>query len=84
MDDDEGSGGSDRDLKPIISTGVIQGFVAGLVVGNLNKALLLGFAIGALGGAFVQQNFPVGIPNVVNTWKDFMRRWSKSSGGSNR
>lgn len=82
MDDERNRSGRERDLRPMVSTSVIQAFVAGLVLGNLNKTVLLGFAIGALGGAFIQQNLP-GVPDVNSTWKDFMKRWSKSTGGSN-
>ncbi len=78
MDEDKGKK-NERDLRPMVNPRVIQAFVTGLVIGNLNKAMLLGFTIGALGGAFVQQNYP-GVPDVVNTWKDVMRRWNKSSG----
>ena len=69
----------------MVNPRVIQAFVAGLVIGNLNKALLLGFTIGALGGTFIQQNYP-GVPDIADSWKDLMQRWNKGSGGgsSNR
>lgn len=75
MDEEEGKR---RELKPVVNPRVIQAFVAGLIIGNLNKALLLGFTIGAIGGAFIQQNFP-GVPDVVNTWKDLTKRWNGSN-----
>ena len=80
MDADDRNGANRRDLKPMVSPRVIQAFVVGLIVGNLNKALLLGFTVGALGGAFIQQTFP-GVPDIVNTWKDLRKRWDRSSRG---
>ena len=80
MDEDDRNGTNGRELKPMVSPRVVQAFVAGLIVGNLNKALLLGFTIGAVGGAFIQQNFP-GVPDIVNTWKDLKKRWNRSNRG---
>lgn len=80
MDEEERKKNNGRDLRPMMNPRVIQAFVAGLVIGNLNKALLLGFTIGALGGAFFQQNYP-GVPDIADTWRDLVRRWNKSSGG---
>lgn len=73
--------GSDRDEKPELQTGVVKAFVAGVVLANLSKNLLLGTIVGSLAGAYIQQNF-VGLPDIKKTWKDFIRRWELS--GRNR
>ena len=64
-------------LKPVLEPGVVKAFVAGLVVGNLNKQLLLGFFVGGLLGAYLQQNH-YDVPNVKATWRDFLQRWDSS------
>ena len=64
-------------LRPMLEPGVIKAFVAGLVVGNLNKGMMMGFLIGALGGVFMQQNI-AGVPNVTETWRDLMQRWKNA------
>lgn len=76
----EGSGKEER-LKTVVAPATIKAFVAGLVIGNVNKGLLLGFTLGVLGGVLVQQNLG-GVPDVANTWKDAMKRWKKTGGGS--
>ena len=68
--------GEERDLKPVLEPGVLKAFVAGLVVGNLNKGLVLGFLLGSLGGVYVQQNF-LKIPDVRGTWQDLKARWKR-------
>lgn len=79
--DFDGSGGTrnggEGQLRPMLEPGVIKAFVAGLVVGNLNKGMMMGFLIGALGGVFLQQNI-AGVPNVTQTWRDLMQRWNNS------
>ena len=65
-------------LRPVLEPGVIKAFAAGLVIGNLNKGMLFGFLIGAVGGVYVQQNL-VGIPNVIATWNDLKKKWQNSS-----
>ncbi len=67
-----------RRLKPVLEPGVIKAFVAGILVGNVNKGVLLGFAIGALAGMYVQQNFPGDVPDIVQSWKDLRQRWTNS------
>ena len=69
--------GGESQLRPMLEPGVIKAFVAGLVVGNLNKGMMMGFLIGALGGVFLQQNI-AGVPNVTQTWRDLMRRWNNT------
>ena len=47
---DEGGGENrpgDVEKKPILDTSVLKAFVAGVIAGNLNKGLVLGFALGA-------------------------------------
>ena len=64
-------------LRPMLEPGVIKAFVAGLIVGNLNKGMMLGFLIGALGGVYVQQNI-AGVPNVTETWRNLVQRWKNT------
>lgn len=64
--------------KPMLEPGILKAFAAGLIVGNLNKAMMMGFLVGSLGGIFIQQNVS-GVPNVTKAWRDLMQRW-KSSG----
>ena len=64
--------------KPVLEPGVLKAFVAGLVIGNLNKQLMLGFVVGGLLGVYLQQN-QYDVPNVKDTWKDFIRKWDSSS-----
>ena len=66
----------ERELKPMLEPGVLKAFVAGLVVGNLNKGLVLGFLLGAMGGVYVQQNFTQ-VPNVREVWLDLKSRWKR-------
>ena len=68
---------SQLQLRPMLDPGMIKAFVAGLVVGNLNKGMMMGFLVGALGGIYIQQNI-AGVPNVMATWRDFMDRWKKT------
>ena len=76
-----GSGGArnsgENQLRPMLEPGVIKAFVAGLVVGNLNKGMMMGFLIGALGGVYLQQNV-AGVPNVAQSWRELMQRWNNS------
>lgn len=75
-DDVEGGEGEVRELKPVLEPGVLKAFVAGLIVGNLNKGLVLGFLLGSFGGVYVQQNF-ARIPNVRGVWMDMKDRWRR-------
>ncbi len=70
--------GKDARLKAVVAPATIKAFVAGLVIGNVNKGLLLGFGLGVLGGVLLQQN-TAGLPDVTNTWKDIKRRWNKTN-----
>ena len=76
-----GSGGArnsgESQLRPMLEPGVIKAFVAGLVIGNLNKGMMMGFLIGALGGVYLQQNV-AGVPNVAQSWRELMQRWNNS------
>ena len=88
MDAAAGGGGGgenkakDERLRTVVEPATIKAFVAGLVIGNVNKGLLLGLTVGVLGGVYVQQNYP-GMPDVTNAWKDLIKRWNRSSGDSN-
>lgn len=55
---------------------MLKAFVAGLVMGNLNKGLVLGFILGTMGGVYIQQNF-VNIPDVRRAWVDLKNRWKR-------
>lgn len=79
---DDAKSSSDS-LKPVLEPSVIKAFVAGIVIGNINKGLLLGFFLGSCGGVYIQQNFAHSIPNVSKSWKDLINRWNKTGGGSN-
>lgn len=78
MDSSRGSGGgvNEHELKPVLEPGVLKAFVAGLIVGNLNKGLILGFMLGAMGGVYIQQNFTQ-IPDVRAVWSDLKGRWKR-------
>lgn len=73
---DESGRNNERELRPVLEPGVLKAFVAGLVMGNLNKGLVLGFILGAMGGVYVQQNF-VNIPDVRAAWLDLKNRWKR-------
>ena len=77
---DESSGSrniGESQSRPLLEPGVIKAFIAGLVVGNLNKGMMMGFLVGALGGVYLQQNI-AGVPNVTQTWKDLMKKWKNT------
>lgn len=78
MSDKEGQNNydSERELRPVLEPGVLKAFVAGLVMGNLNKGLVLGFILGTMGGVYIQQNF-VNIPDVRRAWMDLKNRWKR-------
>ena len=79
---DEGGGENrpgDVEKKPILDTSVLKAFVAGVIAGNLNKGLVLGFALGAVGGVYVQQNLS-GVPDVRETWRALVQRWKEAGG----
>lgn len=75
---DQGGQNNDgeRELRPVLEPGVLKAFVAGLVMGNLNKGLVLGFILGTMGGVYIQQNF-VNIPDVRAAWVDLKNRWKR-------
>ena len=70
------SADGERELRPVLEPGVLKAFVVGLVVGNMNKGLVLGFILGAVGGVYIQQNFTQ-IPDVRRTWLDLKSRWKR-------
>ena len=74
--EDEGGGGGERKLRPVLEPAVLKAFVAGLVVGNMNKGLVLGFLLGAVGGVYIQQNFTQ-VPDVRGAWLDLKSRWKR-------
>lgn len=76
VENGEGGGRDGRELKPVLEPGVLKAFVAGLVVGNLNKGLVLGFLLGTMGGVYIQQNFSK-IPDVRRAWLDLKDRWKR-------
>ena len=64
--------------RPLLEPSVIKAFVVGLVLGNVNKRLLLGFLVGAAGGVYVQQSYGAVIPDVKRVWDDLKSRWNRS------
>lgn len=74
-------GDKDERLRTVVAPATIKAFVAGLVIGNVNKSLLLGYSLGVLGGVLVQQN--LGAPDVARMLKDLKKRWKRTGGGSN-
>lgn len=74
--EDQNNYDSERELRPVLEPGVLKAFVAGLVMGNLNKGLVLGFILGTMGGVYIQQNF-VNIPDVRRAWVDLKNRWKR-------
>ena len=84
MSERPGSSGGEQEartqpLKPVLEPGVIKAFVAGIVVGNLNKGMLLGFMLGALGGVYVQQT--MGAPDIAVSWRKLVEKWQSTSRG---
>ena len=77
MDDREENGVERDKRKPLLEPGVIKAFAAGMVIGNLNKHVMLGFLVGLAGGVFVQQNYS-SVPDVRDTWRDFCHRVRES------
>lgn len=63
--------------KMLLDPASIKAFLAGVVVSHLSKNMVLGLIVGTLSGIFVQQNYP-NVPNVKNSWKDFLRRFKES------
>lgn len=81
------SGGRERDSaettgareleKPALDLSLAKAFVAGVILANLGKGLLLGFLVGTLGGSYVQQNV-TGVPDVAKTWRELKRKWRET------
>jgi len=67
----------DNRLKPLLDPMVMKAFIAGIIVGNLNKGMMVGFIVGAVGGIFVQQNNK-DTPNLSKLWSDIKDKWIKS------
>ena len=74
MSSGRSNGGGERELRPVLQPGVLKAFVVGLVVGNLNKGLVVGFFLGVMGGVYIQQNF-AHVPDVRGAWMDLKNRW---------
>ena len=72
---EEESTASDKH-KTKLDTSLLKGFVAGVVFSHINKRLVLGFLVGSLAGAYIQQNYD-DIPNVEEVaqhWIAHVRR----------
>ena len=69
--------GKDNGLKPLLDLAVMKAFVAGILVGNLNRGLMVGFILGAIGGIYIQQNNKA-VPNVSKLWSEIKEKWSQS------
>ena len=77
-DGDGQSSGNSESKKPLtVGLPMVKGFIAGIVFSHLNKNLILGFLLGGLAGVYAQQNFS-GLPDVAETFRDFMRRFKGS------
>ena len=57
--------------KTKLDTSLLKGFVAGVVFSHINKRLILGFLVGTLAGAYIQQNYE-GVPVVEETAKEWL------------
>lgn len=60
-----------------LPTGVLKGFLGGIVLASLSKNLLLGFIVGGVAGAYLQQSYS-GLPDLKETWRDVRGRWEQS------
>ena len=70
--------------EPLLQPAVVTAFIAGIVLANLNKNLLLGYLLGGLTGTYIQQTYPYHIPNVKDTWSDIKRKWSQTKEQRNK
>ena len=61
--------------RPKLQANVLGAFVAGVVLANFNKNLVLGLVIGTLAGAYAEQSLPGQFPNVRQFWYDLKQRW---------
>ena len=75
---DDYDGSSQVPGRPTLQPNVIGAFVAGVVMANFNKNLLLGFVIGALAGSYAEQSLPGQLPDVRRFWFDLKQRWQDS------
>ena len=66
------------ELQPILQPTVLTAFIAGIALANFNKNLLMGFILGGLAGAYVQQSYPYQLPNVKTTWYRLKEKWRES------
>ena len=63
--------------KTVFDPLVLKAFLAGVVLSHLSKNLVLGLAVGALSGVYIQQNYS-GVPHVASTWKEFLKKLEES------
>lgn len=57
--------------KTKLDASLLKGFVAGVVFSHINKRLVLGFLVGSIAGAYIQQNY-ADIPNVEEIAQDWI------------
>ena len=67
-----------KDTRPVLQPSVVTAFIAGVVLANFNKNLLMGFVVGGLVGAYAEQSFPKQFPNIKHLWRDIKRKWTES------
>lgn len=59
--------------KERLSSSLLKGFAAGIIVSHINKTLVLGVLVGTAAGLYVEQNYK-SVPNVEKELKKF---WEK-------
>ena len=69
-----------RQLKSVLSPNVVTAFLAGLLMGNLNKNLVLGFLVGGIAATIFEQNRRTGnLPNVCDVWQNLRSKWRETN-----
>ena len=56
----------------------LKGFAAGVIFSHINKTLVLGFIIGTVSGAFIEQNFQ-NIPNIKQEAQGLIKKLKEST-----
>ena len=62
------------ELRPKLQTNVVSAFIAGVVLANFNKNLILGVVVDTLAGAYAEQTFPGYFPNMKQFWLDLKQQ----------
>lgn len=64
--------------KSVLSPNVVTAFLAGLLLGNFNINLVLGFLAGGIAATILEQNRPGSLPNVRDVWQGLRSKWRES------